>query len=139
MFRKIYISLALLLVSIVLLFVSLVFSDGGVFLRKDLTSDYSLHKELIANSYNLVNKRDGRIIIKGIGDWIITEQYLYGCYKGSERYFLMNRKSADLEMFPNMHEISLKLKQLGLKTYDMSDEESFVHLKYHKRVYPLKH
>jgi hypothetical protein len=37
-----------------------------------------------------------------------------------------------------MRDLSQKLRQLGMKPYDMSDEESFVHLKYHKRVYTLR-
>lgn len=137
--KKIYITLALLIVSAALLFSSLLFSDGGFFLCTDLTSDYSLRKELFANKYNLVCKSDSKKIIKNIGDWIIIDQYIYGRFKENERYFLLKRKSADIEMFSTMHDLSLKLRQLGLKTYNMSDEESFVHLKYHKRVYPLKY
>jgi hypothetical protein len=45
--KKILIMLAFLAVSTVLLFSSLLFSDGGLFLSRDLTSDYLLRKDLL--------------------------------------------------------------------------------------------
>lgn len=134
--KKILILLAFLVVGAGLLLTSLLFSDGGLFLRMDLTPDYSLRKELFANKYNLVRKEDGKETIKDIGDWIIKDDYIYGRFKTSQQYFLLNRAVGVVEVFPKMYDLSLKLRQLGMKTYDMSDEESFVHLKYHKRVYP---
>jgi hypothetical protein len=136
--KKILIMLALLAVSSVLLFSSLLFSDGGFFLRMDLTPDYVLRKDLFANRYSLIREKDGRETIEDIGDWIITDKFIYGRFKTSQKYFLLNRESANLEAFPEMRDISQKLRQLGMKPYDMSDEESFVHLKYHERVYPLR-
>jgi hypothetical protein len=135
---KIYIVLALLAICTVFLFISLLFSDGGLFLRTDLTSDYSLHKHFFANKYSLIRNEDGKVAIIDIGDWIITEQYIYGRIKMDEKYFLLNRESGLVENFFTMQNLSLKLRQLGMKTYDIGDEESFVHLKYHKRIYPLK-
>jgi len=136
--KKILIMLALLAVSAVLLFSSLLFSDGGFFLRMDLTPDYVLRKDLFANRYSLIREKDGRETIEDIGDWIITDKFIYGRFKTSQKYFLLNRESANVEAFPEMRDISQKLRQLGMKPYDMSDEESFVHLKYHERVYPLR-
>lgn len=85
--RKLSISLTFIFVSISMLFFSMFISDGGLFLRMDLTSDYSLRKELFANTYNLVNKEDGSKAIKNIGDWIITDQYIYGRLKTGESFF----------------------------------------------------
>jgi hypothetical protein len=136
--KKILILSALLVVGAGLLFTSLFFSDGGFFLRMDLTPDYSLRKELFANTYNLVRKEDGKQTIKDIGDWIIKDSYIYGRFKTSQQYFLLNRASGEVEVFPEMYNLGLKLRQLGMDPYDMSDEESFVHIKYHKRVYPVK-
>jgi len=91
-----------------------------------------------ANKYSLIRKEDGNETIEDIGDWIITDKYIYGVFKTSQKYFLLNRESAHVETFPIMRDLSQKLRQLGMKPYDMSDEESFVHLKYHKRVYTLR-
>lgn len=126
---------------------SLLLSDGGMFFRKELTIGYSLHKDFFANNYNLVHKKDGLIVIKGIKNWIITPDYLYGNYEtkgqpfqknNKQEFFLLKRESTDVEIFSTMIEINTRLRQIGLVPYDLSDEESFVHLKYHKRKYATK-
>lgn len=101
-------------------FLSLAFSDGGLFLRMDLTPKYSLQKELFANRYNLVLKSTRKIAVKDIGDWIITDQFIYGGYKSSQKFFLLKRQSTDTQDFATMHDLSLKLISLGLSRYNMS-------------------
>lgn len=136
--RKLLYLLSLIVIITTCLFFSLLISDGGLFLKMDLTPEYSLNKELFANKYNLVLKSSNEIAVENIGDWIIADQYIYGHYKNLDKYFLLKRKSTEVETFPTMHDLSLRLKFLGLSPYDMSNEESFVHLKYHKRIYPIK-
>lgn len=136
--RKILYLLSLIIMMSIWFVFSLLFSDGGLFLRKDLTPEYSLQKELFANRYNLVLKSTNKIAVEDIGDWIITDQFIYGSYKSSHKFFLLKRQSTDRQDFDIMHGLSLKLIALGLSRYTMSDEESFVHLKYHKRIYPIK-
>lgn len=136
--RKILYLISLTIIVLGCFIFSLLFSDGGLFLRMDLTPEYSLQKELFANRYNLVLKSTRKIAVKDIGNWIITDQFIYGDYKSSKKFFLLKRQSTDIENFARMYDLSLRLISLGLRPYDMSDEESFVHLKYHKRIYPIK-
>ncbi|MBC8005244.1 MAG: hypothetical protein H7X84_07200 [Verrucomicrobia bacterium] len=136
--RKILYLISLIIIVLGCFIFSLLLSDGGLFLKTDLTPEYSLKKELFANRYNLVLKSTKKIAVEDIGDWIITDQFIYGVYKSSQKFFLLKRQSTDRQDFDTMLGLSLKLISLGLSSYNMSDEESFVHLKYHKRVYPIK-
>lgn len=136
--RKILYLISLIIIVLGCFIFSLLLSDGGLFLKTDLTPEYSLQKELFANRYNLVLKSTKKTAVEDIGDWIITDQFIYGVYKSSQKFFLLKRQSTDTQDFATMHDLNLRLTSLGLSRYNMSDEESFVHLKYHKRKYPIK-
>lgn len=112
---------------------------------------YQLTKEYFligygSNNYCIKDGYFGKIILSSMerdSEWMIDSDYIYG-HKGNyynleDDYFIINRKNNSSVLFSELSELNNYLSERNIKSFNMTDSESVLHLRINKRKYNLKY
>ena len=118
------------LILVYIIKVGLLFSDLHPF---KLSEEYYLIGHG-SDDYTIQKGFFGKTVVSNMNNhcsWIITPGSIHGYLGGiPSRYFYLDKETSETNYFINRSEFKKYLKLKGQKPYDMSDEESLVHLKY---------